>query len=89
MMDFAERVVRDASAITAADVDALRAHGLTDREIFDVAATAAARCFFSTLVDALGAEPDAAFAAVADGERQALVVGRAIGAGPVETLPAA
>lgn len=87
VMAFAERVVRDASAISAADVDALRAHGLSDREIFDVAAAASARCFFSKLVDALGAEPDAPFAAVADAERRALVVGRAISADPPETLP--
>jgi alkylhydroperoxidase family enzyme len=47
MMSFAEKLARDASAITEADARALREHGLTDAEIFDVAATAAARCFFS------------------------------------------
>jgi uncharacterized peroxidase-related enzyme len=44
MMAFAEKVARDASAITEADVRALREHGFTDAEVFDIAATAAARC---------------------------------------------
>jgi hypothetical protein len=54
-------VAREASAITAADIDLLRAEGLSDREIFDVAATAAARCFFSKFLDALGVRADASF----------------------------
>ena len=36
------------------DIDALRAHGFTDAEIFDLAATAAPAAFFSKLLDALG-----------------------------------
>lgn len=56
MMAFAERVAKDASAITASDVEGLRAYGFTDAEIFD----AAARCFFSKFLDALRAEPDSA-----------------------------
>jgi alkylhydroperoxidase family enzyme len=60
IMAFAEKVVRDASAITGADVQALRDHGLSDGDIFDVAAAAATRCFFSKLRDAVGAEPDSA-----------------------------
>ena len=39
----------------------LRDHGFTDAEIFDIAAAAAARCFFSKLLDALGAEADGAY----------------------------
>ncbi len=35
------------SGIHEADVQALRDHGFTDPEVFDIAATAAARCFFS------------------------------------------
>ena len=58
VMDFAEQVAADASAITRADVERLRAVGLTDPEIVDVAAAAAARAFFSKMLDALGAEPD-------------------------------
>jgi alkylhydroperoxidase family enzyme len=58
VMDFAEQVAADATAITRADVERLRAFGLTDGEIVDVAAAAAARAFFSKMLDALGAEPD-------------------------------
>jgi alkylhydroperoxidase family enzyme len=87
MMTFAERVARDASAISAADVQALRDLGFGDADIFDVAAAAAARCFFSKLLDALGAEPDSTFLQVEDGLRQSLTVGRPIGREPTEELP--
>jgi uncharacterized peroxidase-related enzyme len=62
IMDFAGFVAGDAASITAADVDALRGHGLSDVEIFQVVLAAAARCFFSTVIDAVGTEPDAAYA---------------------------
>jgi uncharacterized peroxidase-related enzyme len=87
LMAFAERVARQAGSITAADVQTLREHGLAEAEIFDVAAAVAARCFFSTLLDALGAEPDAPYAAVEDGLRQRLEVGRTIATMPPEPLP--
>ena len=87
MMQFAERIVRDATAITPADVQTLRAHGLTDPEIFDIAAAAAARCFFSKVLDALGAEPDATYAQLEADLRQTLVVGRAISATGDEHVP--
>jgi len=89
MMAFAEKVARDASAITEADVRALREHGFTEPEVFDIAATAAARCFFSKLVDALGAEPDAAYDGLDDGLKQRLTPGRAISRAAAEQLPAA
>jgi uncharacterized peroxidase-related enzyme len=60
VMAFAAKVVRDATAIGPADIDELRAHGLSDTDIFDVAAAAAARCFFAKMLDALGAPPDPA-----------------------------
>jgi uncharacterized peroxidase-related enzyme len=88
IMSFAEKVASDAGAVTAADVQALRGHGLTDAEIFDVTAAAAARCFFSKVLDALGAEPDAAYAQVEEGLRRRLTVGRDIGTSAVERLPA-
>ena len=78
MMAFAEKVARDASAITETDVRALREHGLSDAEIFDVAAAAAARCFFSKLLDALGAEPDAAYESLEDELKRRLTPGRPI-----------
>ena len=89
MMAFAEKVVRDASAITAADVQALRDHGFTDAEVFDIAATAAARCFFSKLVDAVGAEPDTAFESLDDDLKRCLTPGRAISQTAAESLPEA
>ncbi|NND17391.1 MAG: peroxidase, partial [Silicimonas sp.] len=59
VLRFAAMVARDATAITEGDVQALRDAGLVDREIFDVSAAAAARCFFSKVLDSLGVEADA------------------------------
>lgn len=87
MMAFAEQVARDASRITAADVQALRDHGLSDTEIFDVVAAAAARSFFSKVLDAVGAEADPAHAVLEDELRRRLEVGRGIATAPAERLP--
>jgi uncharacterized peroxidase-related enzyme len=78
VMDFAEQVVDDAASITRADVEHLRELGLSDAEVFDVALAAAARCFFSKTLDALGVQPDGKFSALDPGLREALVVGRPI-----------
>ena len=78
VMDFAERVVDDATSIEAADLERLRALGLSDAEIMDVALAAAARCFFSKTLDALGVRPDASFRELDPELREALVVGRPI-----------
>lgn len=80
VMDLAEQVVRDATAVTQAQIDRLRTLGLSDAEIFDVVAAAAARCFFSKTLDALGVQPDAEFAQLDTAFREALTVGR-----PIET----
>jgi alkylhydroperoxidase family enzyme len=77
-MRFAEQVVADATSITQADVDRLREVGLSDVEIFDVAAAAAVRCFFSKLLDAVGAQPDASYSELDPAIRDVLVVGRPI-----------
>jgi uncharacterized peroxidase-related enzyme len=61
VLRFAGMVARDATAITERDVQALRDAGLVDREVFDVSAAAAARCFFSKVLDSLGVEADAHF----------------------------
>lgn len=66
VMDFAEQVAIDASGVSAKHVAALRDHGVTDAEIFDIALAAAARSFFSKALDAMGAEPDDALAATFD-----------------------
>lgn len=76
-MDLAERVVTDPRGITAEDVAALRELGLSDRDVLDVVLTAAARAFFSTVQDALGVEPDAAYRADLDPQLlEVLTVGR-------------
>jgi uncharacterized peroxidase-related enzyme len=74
----AEKVVRDASSVTQTDVDGLRELGLDDAEIVDVVLAAAARCFFSKAVDALGALPDGAFMGLDPALRESLTVGRPI-----------
>jgi hypothetical protein len=65
--------------VTQEDVDRLRGLGLSDADIFDVVAAAAARCFYSKTLDALGAQADAVYAELEPGLRDALVVGRPIG----------
>lgn len=78
MIAFVERVVLEADRISAADVERLRAHGYRDEEIFDMAAAAAARCFFSKLLDALGVQPDSTFHDLDPALREALTVGRPV-----------
>jgi uncharacterized peroxidase-related enzyme len=78
VMDLADKVADDASSVTEADIDALRAHGLSDTEIFDVVTAAAARCFFSKAVDGVGGQADAAYAELDAPLREALTVGRPI-----------
>jgi uncharacterized peroxidase-related enzyme len=78
IMAFAEKVVVDATAVTQADVDELRAHGLSDAEIVDVVLAATARCFFSKTLDALGVQPDAAYSDLPPSFVEASTVGRPI-----------
>lgn len=81
VMDLAERVVDDATSIGDHDLRHLRDLGLSEREIMDVVLAAAARCFFSKTLDALGVLPDATYAELDPAVREALVVGRPIAAG--------
>lgn len=77
--DFAAKVATDASSVTAADCDALRATGLTDADIADVVYAAAARSFFTKVLDGLGAQLDVQTAETFDPElRAAMVVGRPV-----------
>jgi uncharacterized peroxidase-related enzyme len=59
---WARRVSRDPSATTEEDIDALRALGYDDRQIFAITLFIALRLAFSTVNDALGASPDAELA---------------------------
>ncbi len=81
VMDLAERVADDAVAITAADLRQLRDLGLSQADVMDVILAAAARCFFSKTLDALGIQPDASYRDLEPALREALVVGRPIADG--------
>ena len=78
VMDLAEKVADDAASISSEDIERLRTLGLSDCEIVDVVLAAAARCFFSKTLDALGVEPDAKYSELDPELRDALTVGRPI-----------
>lgn len=79
VMDFAAQVARDASSITAADVQNLRDRGLSDPDVVDVALAAAARAFFTKVLDALGVQADVQLGETFDPEvRRQVTVGRPI-----------
>jgi len=81
---FARKVARDAAAVTADDVRELRAHGLTDADIFDVVAAAAGRAFFTKMLDGLGVLADSAVMSMDETLRETLTVGRPVSGEPVE-----
>jgi uncharacterized peroxidase-related enzyme len=79
VMDFATHVAGDASTVSAADVQRLRDHGLSDPEIVDVVLAVAARAFFTKVLDALGVQADVQLGATFDTEvRRQVTVGRPI-----------
>lgn len=86
MMAFASRIARDASAVTKDDIDILKGHGFSDGEIFDFAATAAARSFFTKIVDGLGSLGDHDYEHLDPALRERLVVGRRICVGETERV---
>lgn len=76
---FVRAIARDATTVSAHEVDTLRAeYGISDAEIFDIAALAAARCFFVKLLDALGCQPDSTFSSIDEDLRRVLTVGKPI-----------
>jgi len=78
LLAFARRVAADASQITSDDVAALRRLGYSEADVFDVAAAAAGRAFFTKLLDALGVAADAPFLQLEEPLRRVLTVGRPI-----------
>jgi alkylhydroperoxidase family enzyme len=58
IIEFAGRVAADPEGIAAAEVEALREHGLTDEEILQIVLAACARRFFSGVLSATGTDPD-------------------------------
>jgi uncharacterized peroxidase-related enzyme len=79
VVGFAAQVARDASSVTADDVQRLREHGLSDPDVVDVVFAAAARAFFTKVLDALGVQADHALGEKFDATvRRQLTVGRPI-----------
>lgn len=78
MMTFARKMARGPYAVTAADVAELKKHGFSDAEVFDIASTVAARAFFSSLLEALGVEPEPSLQTMEKEFTRALAVGRPI-----------
>lgn len=79
MLRYARRIAVDASAITADEVRNLKEiHGFSDGEIFDIAAIAASRSFFTKVLDALGTDADMPFMKLDEDLRNCLTVGRPI-----------
>ena len=88
VMTLADAVAAGAADMTQEHLAPLRAHGMADDEILSVVLAAAARCFFSTVLDAVGAQPDRDFLALPEPLRSALVVGRSIAGEPEVGRPA-
>jgi uncharacterized peroxidase-related enzyme len=74
---WARKVATDPNATTPADIQALRDAGLDDGQVFAVTSFVALRLAFSTINDALGAQPDAQLARSLPPEvREAVTYGR-------------
>jgi uncharacterized peroxidase-related enzyme len=76
LIEYARKVAIDATSVTAEDVQALKRHGYSDAEIFDIAATSAARSFWTKVLDALGVELDPETRKLDAGFREPLAIGR-------------
>jgi len=78
LVRFARQVARDASKVDAGQVTELSKLGFTGAEIFDIAAAAAGRAFFTKMLDSLGVLPDSPFGQLDEAFRAPLTVGRPI-----------
>lgn len=76
MMKFARKVAREASSVTRQDVQRLKEHGFTDAEVFDIAAAASARAFFSGIAESLGVTPEHSLLGLDQEFKRAMAVGR-------------
>jgi uncharacterized peroxidase-related enzyme len=78
IVEFARTAARSAAEVDERDIDRLRDSGLDDGEIFDLTLAVAARCFFSTVLDATGTRADGEFRSLPTSLRTSLTVGRPI-----------
>jgi uncharacterized peroxidase-related enzyme len=79
---FATKLATDASTIQQTDVDALHASGLSDADVADLVFAVAARSFFTTVLDGLGAQLDPQTAATIPSDLlDSMVVGRPVANG--------
>lgn len=76
MLAYAEQIVRDASKIGEADIARLRAVGLSDLNIADIALAASFRSFMSRYFDAVGATVEDDFLDADPAVRDEMAVGR-------------
>lgn len=76
VIHYARKVARDATSIEPADLQALKAAGYSDAEIFDITTTVAGRAFLTKIVDALGVELDANVHQMDEVFRESMMVGR-------------
>jgi uncharacterized peroxidase-related enzyme len=81
IVEFAAKVAADASSVVQEDIDRLRALGLADGEIFEIVLSAAARSFFTKVLDATGTLADALYNEVDAELRDALTAARPIASG--------
>jgi alkylhydroperoxidase family enzyme len=77
MLAYAEQITRDASKITQSNIDRLRAVGLSDLNIADIALAASYRNFMSRYFDAVGATVEPQFLDEDMAVREMLNVGMA------------
>lgn len=61
MLDYALKLTETPGAMSASDVDALRAAGFTDRAIHDVCTITAYYAFVNRIADGLGVELEGRF----------------------------
>ena len=79
VMALAAKVAVDAPSVTEADIETIRRVGLTDQKIFDVILAAAARAFFTKVLDGTGTTPDREYRGLlGDDLIEALAVGRPV-----------
>ena len=67
---FADLVTRTPHAVRRQDVDTLRKHGLSDRDILDAVEVIAYFNYINRVADALGIDPEPEMRAAFDGRQQ-------------------